>query len=595
MVQFRKARRWITLTLAALLLISSLSLTSSIEVHAAQPGSNTERVVLDPGYGYRSIWEPLANQLYTQSPVISYLPTRLPDSDWQYFAISSKLLEDGYKIEVFKSTLLPSKNSTLPSTSNTPSTPPDSKHALFQISAGNAQTMATSDIFLHQKDKWSFYADQAAGGKVTQKQKLTKAFTNATKFSIPFPGTDGIVTVTGSGADRAYSAYWTFDHKVGYTFESRTSLSDFISMLYSFRPVINLLKSADVVLLPIEDELTLGIGRSQAFQSRENEFISLSTSPTVIDGSVYLPLKDIVQFIKGQMQYVAQENAVYFSENGYYNTLRLQLKTGEVYRKNTKIAQISVKKKSGSTLVPLSFLRDQFGLKLSYNATSKKVTLLYKSWFTNSRIPEKAVKAEATLNVLTTVGPSFNYENSRLGSSGSWGYIEHKPPQGYNGSKYTIEQVTIPLLPGSNEFVYRDNSNGRVINSIPITADISPADIPFNYSGYVLYESLQMKLKLTSKDGQAWPAGYAESSSYVDINGSIQSGGFNFPSLRLTYRKTGSIESKPVSFPITKDGFSYRFKPSEGPGTYLVTLYNPPGSIPKADLAAIVTFTVVIQ
>ena len=593
MIHTRNIRRRISLTLAAVILTCSFSL-SSTEVNAAQSDSKDERVVLDPGFGYQSLWEPLANQLYTNSSVTPYLPTRLPDSDWKYYDIKSKLLEDGYKIDVYKSNQQPSDESTLPSASSTPSQSA-SEPAYFQISAGHAQTIEPTGILLHQKENWSFYADQVSANNEIYKQQLTQAFTNASKFSIPFTGSEGIVSITGTGIDRTYSAYWTYDHKVGYSFESRTSLPDFISMLYSFRPVINLLNTADVILLPMDYELKLGIGRTQAFESRENKFITLSTPPAIIDGTVYLPLKDIIQFIKGQMQYVPKENAIYFSESGYYNTLRLQLNTGEVFRKNTKIAKISVKKKGSSTLVPLSFLRDPFGLKLSYEASTKKVTLIYSSWFTNSRIPEKAVTSKATLSVLSPLGPPFRYENSRIGSTGSWVFSGEKPPQGYNSLKYTLSKVTIPLLPGFNEFVYRDSYTNRIINSIPITANISTADIPFTPGEFVQYDSLKVNLKLTSTDGKVWPAGYAESSSYVDLNGTIDSGSLNFTSLRLTYRKVNGTESKPVTFPITKAGsFSYRFKPSEGPGTYQVTLYNPK-YVPVDELAGIITFTVVIQ
>lgn len=593
MIQYRKVRRWISLTFAAALLLTNSLPMNAIEVNSAPLDNQSERVILDPGFGYQSVWEPLAKQLYTKSTVTPYLPTRMPDSDWHYYAIKSKLLADGYKIDVYKVTQPPSEENTLPSASTIPT---DSKTALFEITAGNAYTLNTAEILLHQQENWEFYADLAAAGNETQKKQLSKAFVNASQFSIPFTGADGIVTVTGAGKDRTYSAYWTYDHKIGYTFESRTSLTDFISMLYSFRPVINLLESADVVLLPLNNELTLGLGRTQAFQSRQNKFIKLSTPPSIINGSVYLPLKDIVHFINGHMQYVAKENAIYFSENGYSNLLKIHLNTGEVYRKDTKITKISVKKINGATLVPLSFLRDQFGLKLSYNVSSKKVTLLYSSWFTNSRIPKKALKAEVTLKVLSPLGPPFTYENSRTGSSGSWAYIGSKPPQGYNSSKYALNELTLPLLPGFNEFVYHDISNGRIINSIPITADISPADIPFVYGGHVLYDSLQMNLKLTSSDGKAWPAGYAETPSYVDLTGAFTSDGPNYTSLRVTYRKVNGKDSRPVSFPVAADGsFSYRFKTTEGPGTYLVTLYNPPKAIPKADLAAIVTFTVVIK
>lgn len=599
MLHVFKVSRWISLTVAAFILTTPITLYAAgtetaqpVNTNTVLPVSASERLVLDPGFGYQSIWEPLAKQLYAKSPVKAYLPTRLPDSDWNYYAITSSLLMDGYQIDVHKSTQLPSAGSTLPSSTTSPKSGP----LLFSLSAGKASTQGTGTILLQQKGGWNFYADPAAAGKETDKQQLVQAFAGATKFSIPFTDAKGTVQVTGSGTDRVYSAYWTYDNKIGYTFESRTSLADFISLLYSFRPVINLLDSADVILLPLENEWLMGIGRTSAFHSKMNQTTTLSSAPAIIKGSVYLPLKNIVQFIQGNMQYVPAENAIHFSENGYVNPLKLNLKTGAVYSQSKKVATISVQNKGGTVLVPLSFLRDQFGLKLSYNSSTKKVLLQYSSWFANYRVQEQATKAEATLTVLSQGGPPFVYENSRLGSTGSWSYLGTKPPQGYNSLKYTLYEVTIPLLPGANAFVYRDHAKKTVIDSIPIPADLSPADIPFARSGYMLYDSLKMDLKLTSNDGKVWPSGYAEASSYVDLSGTILPGSPDFAALRLTYHKVNGVESAPVSFPVADNGsFAYRFKPDKGPGTYVVTVYNPPKSLPKGDLAGIVSFVVEIK
>jgi len=604
----QKMSRWISLALAAFMLTSPLPMYAA-ESNAPQSGSSNaaestastaelvladQRLVLDPGFGYQSLWEPLAKQLYAQSPVTAYLPTRMPDSGLNYYAVTSKLLEDGYKVDVHRSYTLPSVNSTLPASS--PAVSYVVRPFLFSFSAGKAQTAAAGAILLQQKDNWGFYADQAAAGNETDKQQLIQAFANAAKFSVPFNDSKGTVLVTGTEDGPVYSAYWTFDNKTGYTLECRTSLAEFISLLYSFRPVINLLDSADVVLLPLENEWRMAIGRTFAFSSRKNEQIKLSSMPAVIQGSVYLPLKDIIKFISGNMQYVAAENAIYFSKSGFVNELKLNLKNGAVYSKSKKIATVSVQNKGGTVLVPLSFLRDQFGLKLSYNSSTQRALLQYSSWFTNHRTPEKIDKAEAAVTVLSQLGPTFVYENSRLGSAGSWSYLGSKPPQGYNSLKYTLYEVIVPLLPGANSFVLRDNADKRVIDSIPIAADLSPADIPFARSGFVLFDSLKLDLKLTSNGGKIWPAGYAEASSYVDLSGAILPGSYDFASLRVTYHKVNGIESAPVSFPVAGDGsFAYRFKPDQGPGTYVVTVCNPPKSIAKGDLAGIVSFIVEIK
>ncbi|AJY74414.1 copper amine oxidase N-terminal domain-containing protein [Paenibacillus beijingensis] len=577
---------------------------------AASLGGDSGRVVLDPGFGYRSIWEPLAKRLYGGSPVTAYLPTRLPDSDWHYYGLKSRLRMDGYEVYGYKSDRPPSAQSSLPSASAAETDADfDSGAFLFKISVGNISAESVSDIgsnftssrstiLLYEKDRWKFEADKAAAMDDSEKKQLEDAFVRAARFSVPFADAKGFVRVTGSGTGRTYTAYWTFDGKTGYTFESRSSLEDFISVLYSFRPVINLLDAADVVLLPLETRLDLQVGRNEAFEPRENKFITLSRKPAIIGGSVYLPLKDIVQVIQGHIQYVPQEHAVYLSENGYYNELKLNLQTGGVYRKGTKIGTVPVRTVDGTTLVPLRFLTEQFGLKLDYNPISKTVSIHYNSWFTNSRALEQADKADYSVTVLSTAGPSFLYENSRLGSENGWSYIQNKPPQGYNTLKYTVYVVRIPLLPGDNEFVYRDALSRRVINSIPFKANLSDADIPFRYSGYPAFDGLDLNLKLISSDGKAWPAGYAETSSYADIIGIMEPETFKYTSLRITYRKVGGTETKPLSFPVAKDGsFSFRFKPEDDPGTYtyIVTLYNPPRTIVKADRAAIVSFYVTVK
>jgi hypothetical protein len=589
----KKTKRRIVSTLAAGILVCTLSLGAAT-ANAVNPGTEGNRVVLDPGFGYRSIFEPLANRLYKDSPVTAYLPTRLPGSDWHYYGLKSKLTNDGYEVSAYKTDQLPSVESSLPSSSVQD---PDPKLVLFKIKAETYTATDNGGILLHQKDNWKFYADQAAAGNQTEKERLIRTFNDASKFSVPIAGASGVVMASGAGENRTYSAYWTFDGKVGYSFESRTPISDFISVLYSFRPVINLLDVADIVLLPIETQFDLQVGRKEAFEPRENKFIALSSKPAVIGGSVYLPVADIVRIIQGQMQYVPKEHAVYLSENGYYNLLKLNLQTGEVYKKNAKIAKVPVHVEEGRTLVPLKFLTEQFGMKLDYDQTSKTVSIYYSRWFTNNRVPEKAVKADYPFTVFSTGGPSFRYENSRIGSGGGWSFVHTKPPQGYNGIKYNVYKVGIPLLPGSNELVYSDALTRRVINSIPITADLSPADIPFRYAGSIFYESLKMDLKLIASDGKAWPSGYVETASFSDITGVIQSGGFNYSTLRLTYRQADGAESKPISFQVAKDGsFSYRFRPEQGgQGTYIVTLYNPPGSLPKGDLAAIVTFVIVVK
>ncbi|MFD1775391.1 stalk domain-containing protein [Paenibacillus rhizophilus] len=588
----KPAFKW-TAAFLLVFLVASLIPCAGRSAAAEETSSSTvEQVVLDPGFGYRSIWETLANELYKSSPVTAYLPTRLPDSGQLYYGISSRLTQEGYAIQLFTTDKVLAAASSLPGTASPARKPGD---VLMEASAGAAQSsFPHGDTLLLAKNGWAMYADSAAAGTENRKRQLVQAFSQAAKFATPLSAdSKGIINVSGTGSSAVYSAYWSYGGKTGYTLVSHTTLTDFVSVLYSFRPVINLLNQADVVLLPLGMELNWQLGRTSAFLPRENKRIVLSSAPILVSGNPYFPLKDAIAFIQGHMQTVPSENAVYFSENGYYNQLKLNLKTGQVFKGSQKIATIKVRRQNGVTLLPLNFLHEYLGLTFSYNSAAKAGKIQYSTWFTNNR-PLKGSSATLSVSVLGT--GNFSYESSRIGSFGSYSYQQSKPPQGYNGRKYSIYQVSIPLLPGENEFVYRDSITGRIINSIPVNSALTAADIPFRYSGLPYYDSLTLNPKLTSSDGTDWPAGYAETSSYVDLSGVIQGSGKGISSLRLTLRPVNGRESKAVSFPVAKDGhFSYRIKPDKGKGSYTVTLYNPPRSVPLADLAAIVSFTIVVK
>ncbi|QWU17072.1 hypothetical protein SAMN04487895_11323 [Paenibacillus sophorae] len=587
----KPAFKWTAAALLVFLLAAMIPWAGRNAAEAA-PGSAGGRVVLDPGFGYRSFWEPLANELYKSSPVTAYLPTRLPDSGSSYYGISSRLTKEGYAIQLYKTDKAPSAASTLPGAA---SPVRNSRDVLIETSAGAAQSsFPHGDTVLLAKNGWTIYADSSAAFTASRKRQLIQAFSQAAKFATPLSAdAKGIVNVSGTGNSAVYSAYWSFDSKTGYKLVSHTSLADFLSVLYSFRPVINLLGQADVVLLPMDSELNWRISSTTVFHPRENKRTTLSSAPLLIDGNPYFPLKDAIAFIKGNMQTVPAENAIYFSESGYYNLLKLHLKTGQVYKGNQKVATIKVRKANGVTLVPLRFLHEQLGLVFSYSSAAKTGKIQHTGWFTNNR----ALQASGDTLTLSVFGVgNFSYESSRFGSFGSYSYEQSKPPQGYNGRKYAMYRVSIPLLPGDNEFVYRDSITGRVINTIPVGSALTAADISFRYSGNPSYDSLAMALKLTSSDGTSWPAGYAETSSYADLSGAITAGGNGFSSLRLTLRPAHERESKAVSIPVAKDGsFTYRIKPEQGKGTYTATLYNPPESLPFDDFAAIVSFTLVVK
>lgn len=206
MALFKKSTKLqIGTALMALIIAGSFSLSASA-ADETKPNSDSERVVLDPGFGYRSIFEPLANRLYKDSPVIAYLPTRLPSSDWHYYGLNSRLLKDGYEVYGYKANHAPSAQSSLPSEA---ATGMDVNQVLFKIKAGNAYTVSNDGILLHKKENWSFYVDnKATVGDETEEEQLALAFAGASKWSVPLTGAEGIIKVTGTGADRTYFAYW---------------------------------------------------------------------------------------------------------------------------------------------------------------------------------------------------------------------------------------------------------------------------------------------------------------------------------------------------------------------------------------------------
>ncbi|MBY9081556.1 hypothetical protein KIH86_26170 [Paenibacillus sp. HN-1] len=573
------------LLLAAL--VSGLGAGTASAEEAVKPEA---KVVLDPGFGYQSLWKQLAGKLYAESKVKPYLPTRLPDAGLSYYGIASKLTSDGYEIQLFKSGVKPSSASTLPGASAFRA----SGDTLLETSASPySGVMPRGSVKLLTKNGWTVYADEAAAGTSSSKQKLVQFWSQAFKFATPLSkDVTGTILISGSGVKAVYSAYWTFDQATGYTLSARTSLSDFLSVLTSCRPVINLLDQADVVLIPYEDELAFRLGTSSALNKRENEKVKLSAAPLVSGSVPYFPLKDAVTFIHGEMQSVPSEHSVYFSENGYVNESKLDVKTGAVYRKNEKVDSIKILRSGGTILVPLSFLQRQFKISYSFDAASGSGALRYSNWFTNYKQPT-VTGSSLQVTLLGTGG--FSYENSRFGAFDSYSYESTSPPQGYNGLKYALYKVSIPLLPGDNEFVYRDAITGRIINSIPIQADLKAADIDFRYTGSPSFDGWKLDLSLVTPDGTVWPAGYAETESYAELRGTLTNAASGVTGLLLTTRPAGGRESKAVSAPLAKDGsFSARIKPEEGTGTYIVTLYSPYWANINAK-EPIVSFTVVVK
>ncbi|MFC4808619.1 copper amine oxidase N-terminal domain-containing protein [Paenibacillus sp. GCM10023250] len=554
---------------------------------------------LDPGFWYYTHFtRALAEQLYNQSPVTAYLPTRLPDSHWQYYGMRSQLTADGYQLTAYRSEKAVPAEAMLLGAGGAGE--PQASDVLYRLAAGSAAeaglTVPPSAKRLRGSDAagWTFWS---TGADADLEKQLSSKFAAMVKAGAPVSGAAGTVLVTKAAAGKVmYSASWTHNGSTYYSFIGYGSLDDFVSMLTSFRPVLNLLDSADIVLLPVDMQLNLQAGRSEMFKPYENRFVPLAQAPIVKEGTAFLPLRDIATIIGGEIQFVAEPGggAVYVSQNGWQNELKLRLGTGEVFRKQEKLATVPILVKDGRTLVPLRFMSEQFGLPVTYDAAAKAITVHYTHWSTNSIVPPISSTADYQTSVFSIGGPPFTYYNERLGAGASWGYEQQKPPVGYNGLKYQIYQVSVDMLPGDNAFVMQDMQTKRVINSIPIKTTITAADVPFRTAGSWFADSLQVELKLTSSNGKAWPSGYADISAgaWVDLTGELK--GQSFDSISMDYH-VGNVSSKRVDIPVKDGKFTCRLTPNKGPGTYEVTLYSPPGSVPGTSGASpLVRFVVVV-
>ncbi|QHW31647.1 copper amine oxidase N-terminal domain-containing protein [Paenibacillus rhizovicinus] len=591
-------RRSYKLLLAAALLLASGSAgqqgtamaAGSADMPAAADPSTAVQPMLDPGFGYETHFtHDLAMSLLASSPVAAYLPTRLPDSGWQYYGLKSALSGDGYAVTAFRTAKLQPVSETLPSAGGKSGVDPAA--VLYELKAGTA---AEAGLAVPQTakrllgaDGWTYWAD---GASDTAAAALTAKFAAMSKPGSPVNGATGTVLAASAGSKTVYSASWTIDGSVYYSFVSYGSLADFTAMLTSFRPVTNLLASADVVLLPKEMQLNMQIGRGRLYEPYENRFAELAKAPAVYNGSVYLPLRDIATVIGGKIRYIGKEGAVYVSRDGDEDELKLDLRTGTVARGQEKLGAIKPIVKDGTTLVPLRFMTDQFRLAADYDAASKGVTVHANQWALKDALPRTSSAADLAVKVFTIGGPPFLYDNEKVAINTSHGYTNLKPPQGYNGLKYVIYEVHVPLIPGENELVLRDMANNRVLTGIPIRSTVKPEDIPFRYGGLVWFDGMDLKLKLTSTDGKAWPAGYAETSGAITIASDADFKALNFNSLQAGYQ-IGTFKSKIVSAPLQDGKLSYRLLLDKGPGTYEVTLYSP---FANMDSVQVVSFIVVV-
>ncbi|WP_036646425.1 hypothetical protein [Paenibacillus pini] len=521
--------------------------------------------------------------------------------------LNSRINENGYEIIGRSSTKAPTGSGMLETTSNSGSS--TAGVALFRIQAKLQKQIhavpSGSQLILEAKN-WRFYASDAIAP--AELMKLKKEVIAYNQFAAPVADSTGIVHITkghatGDGSPNyKYHAEWSFGDETTYSFEATTTvgLTQFKSMLSSFRPVINLLDQADVVLLPTTQIIRVQEGKRDFLLSNENKKVPIAASVRKIKGVLYIPLKDVVRAIQGNMQYVTQKNGsfMYLSQRNNMKPTKLNLKTGTVYRNEKKLATYSLVTDHGTLMVPVTALSKLLDVQADkINTENKTMNMTYTSWYTSNTMSSESADAQYQVKVFSLVGPSFEYNNTALGSSNAWEYAGSKPPKGYSPLKYEVSTVHIPLVPGSQNRVELQTNDGQMKIVQSVNSTIDPNQVPFQLNPLPYLDGLNMNVQLVSDAERAWKGGYAEAVKDVMIRGDLKGSSMN--SLRLNYKyvdKNGKVStSNLVNIAATDQQFSYTLKPEKGKGTYIVSLVSPPKSYPLADQVTIVTFMVVFK
>lgn len=446
------------------------------------------------------------------------------------------------------------------------------------------------------RNGWYLYV---SGFKSSEKflRQIKAAFEEFAHIQPLAAGATGIVFASQDSDTIKYFARWTYDEITYYSLESESlSDDDFFAMLQSIRPVDDVLKLADMYYLPAKRTLDLKIG-SPLVQHREaNRTIKLSALPIISEGSAYLPLRDIASILNMEVNYEPSTGKVHLISRSHGQpSMELNLRTGEVSQADQEKAEVKLLIRNGRTLVPLRFLSERLNSEVEYRPSDKSITISNTYYESGNRIPQHADQPELMLNVFTIAGPPFRYANLAFEET-LWGYKSDPLPTGYGTLHYANYQISIELVPGENILEFTDLKTDEMITAAVVNANLTPDQVPFRFSNSPFYDGVKMELKLTTPgsgdEAFDWPAGYAISSSYIDLQGSLS---IPWPSLRMTLQK-GNQESEPISIPVKNGEFHTRITPPFGSGIYRVMLYNPPNSLPSTEsgdvMARIVSFFV---
>ena len=163
------------------------------------------------------------------------------------------------------------------------------------------------------------------------------------------------------------------------------------------------------------DEYTLTVG-SKTYKKNANTY-TLQAAPLVIEGRNYLPVRFIVETILEGEFTMSQENGTMvikkddvslqmtlWSQSAYLNGRMVTLQNGPVV-------------KNGTTYVPTKILSDYFGLKVSYNSQTRKITIVGKDKGVNNKPTarfEFAQKSYTEGQVVTAINTSYDSEGHSL-------------------------------------------------------------------------------------------------------------------------------------------------------------------------------------
>jgi hypothetical protein len=564
-----------------------LQAASSASATAVADKPPWKTIAIDPAIP--QVMRSAARTLYEGSPVPVFIPTLLPRPMAGQFRSSAKIeTGNGYLL----STVLSGQDGG------------SGVSLLYTMKAGDEPSVTGINAGATQEggalNGWSLYASGfSASDKILG--QIRAKFVAIAKSQPVLANAAGEVTASKAGSTIMLSSRWTYDKITYYSFESRVlSYDDFFAALQSVRPVEDVLKTADMYYLPAKRTLDLKIGSLQMQYRETNRTIKLSSLPTLFKGSVYLPLRDIASILNMEVNYEQKTGIVHLlAHSDGQTSMDLNLRTGKVSQANQADTSVKLLVRSGRTLVPIRFFSERMNSAVEYRPMDKSITIASTYFETGNRISQSADKPDLQLNVFSIVGPAFMFANQTFDET-DWSYTNNKPPVGYGPLKYVNYQIGFQLLPGDNTLKFSDMQTKKTIATAVVKADLPPDSIPFRFSGSPFYDGLKIELQLTTVDADGkeivWPAGYAESSDYVDIKGALSFA--QYSSLRMTMQKDDQT-SEPVSIPVKNGEFQTRIKPLYGPGTYKVTLNNPPNTlaIPEQGdaMAGIVSFIVIFN